>query len=1743
MKPELISDTAAAATAAAATNTNTTHRVAQTILSVEETSPEATATHAPQTGLPVLHCADTAPANILRFRRRGAFSRFLAKAAMLGAAVTAASVTPFDPDPADSPATARSLLGSFLAPTAQAADYSETGARPLNPGDYGTYENFTIATGGCLYYNGNVVQNLNAQYTWISGGGSDGNGALRIGDNNSAEVHINSKVVTIVARRAAVADDRTTFGGFENGATNGRGSTIWIHGVLRSAPTKNSYDTEMSFGQESGGSEANRRHIFILGSGEDFKGNVLFTNALNYFSFEIGDGTAAGNGSLAGGWDSATNNYALFSFGTNATNNLIFNRAAGSGTDVTALLDDNNNYLIHDNGTEDTTQKTYAKDNGDISLGYNINGAGSVIQRGTGSTTLVGTNTYTGATTVEAGKLILTGTNTGTSSVTVSPGATLVLDYANRDSHATAGTAILANKPLTLSGDGTDTPSLSILGGDSQGTLANAFSNLTLGADAVVSLVAGTGTTIALDLTALTLNGHTLAFEPDGDGTVTIKTNLPSSVYPDILFNGSPALVDSSGYLQAAADAPDVPVRGGVLSLANEIFTTHITDTGSGAATITIDDTGVTPAGGPLKVRALIMDSGTPGTINLSGKSLSLGTLELAAGTQLTLTDSTTAPTAPLGSQLALTTKVQLGENSTLTLARPTTVAAALAGTGTLALAASGEFTYNGNGTTFAGTVQIGAAGTTATTLTIPGAGFGTSATLAFGGTASVLQYTGAGSRTLGNVTGSGTVKATTGTALTVAANVPTLNFAVDSASSIRLGATVQIGDLTLAGGTYIPTSISTGGTGIALAGDVNLSGDVKFDIVALRDAGLLTIGGTYYFLDYTNLTAAPGTAYLFPGLPINSILFRDDGDKLGFYVQSLSFYRRTWTFGGDGGWSTGSFSNWSNVELPASATGDYFIFNGTGRTLTIGDDEVVRLLNGVTYTVSQLGDYDDMPTNADYGGLYKIDSNKWRITGGTIDTGTAETDKWAVMVRVTDGGLILDSKIIGSGNIAVKHRGNEQVGLIITGDASEYSGTIYCAPNRRGAALSGFGILGENADIVLDGKSWGASFFTINATTTFGAAVSMINTTTNSRLHIGVGNLHGYNDTNGTNFADWNTFAGVVTFTGNNNITVPVLVNRGILAVSKTENLGTSTVTLGNTGGIPGLQFIADGSTITKNVLIENASSIVKVGTADPLNDALDAITATYAGVFSGGGAITKTGKGTLILSNTNTYTGVTNVNAGILKVTGRLNNGTYSNTITIAAGAALEMANADAQTFSGGIAGAGKLIKSGGAGAVTLTTVKTYTGGTLISGGEIIGQLAFNGTNGVFGSFAAGNDILIQNGGILTINAADVFGNSGIATVTNQIITVEDGGLLRTGNTGGHFLGNIVLKGGNIELGAHDATWSFALMRTLAVTGGTAETPVESEIKMREGAAARLLKFGVASVPITVDAYSTLRVLVGTANGNNVATSAFVKKGGGILELTQAGTQTGVTIVEAGAIRFTDASVLGAATSVTLGDAASSTASGYLMFGAAGMNLSGKTLSLVTLAGGTGGGGIDTNGFDGTVSSVISGLGGFYKSGGGTLTLTNTSNSFSGAVNVIGVANVNEGVTTYNGVLASSDLSASGSNSALGAVSASIARDARKLKLENGGTFRFLGTQGSLSGADAPAAVRLPLAVTTGTTGFLDVPTADEVLAVGYINGSNIIKTGLGALYIGGGSGADDGVETGIAGGKLTVADGAVV
>ena len=122
--------------------------------------------------------------------------------------------------------------------------------------------------------------------------------------------------------------------------------------------------------------------------------------------------------------------------------NLVSNGGASGGTtsflgdlDVTGAITMTSGTLSFDGGSGILNAASIAVAGATVSMNFNrsssmafgnvISGVGGVRQTGTGTTTLSGNNTYSGATSVTAGTLLVNVTQTGTGAVAVSSGATL----------------------------------------------------------------------------------------------------------------------------------------------------------------------------------------------------------------------------------------------------------------------------------------------------------------------------------------------------------------------------------------------------------------------------------------------------------------------------------------------------------------------------------------------------------------------------------------------------------------------------------------------------------------------------------------------------------------------------------------------------------------------------------------------------------------------------------------------------------------------------------------------------------------------------------------------------------------------------------------------------------------------------------------------------------------------------------------------------------------------------------------------------------------------------------------------------------------------------------------------------------------------------------------------------------------------------------------------------------------------
>jgi autotransporter-associated beta strand protein len=163
-----------------------------------------------------------------------------------------------------------------------------------------------------------------------------------------------------------------------------------------------------------------------------------------------------------------------------------------------------------------------------------------------------------------------------------------------------------------------------------------------------------------------------------------------------------------------------------------------------------------------------------------------------------------------------------------------------------------------------------------------------------------------------------------------------------------------------------------------------------------------------------------------------------------------------------------------------------------------------------------------------------------------------------------------------------------------------------------------------------------------------------------------------------------------------------------------------------------------------------------------------------TFAGTITGPGRVSQLGQlstSNIMLTAANTYSGLTTVGAGILTAANATGSATGTGSISVSAGATLQIGNgtaagsvagdisnsglvffnrSDAATFSGVISGPSTgVVSVNGAGGTTFTGANTYTGTTIVGTNDTL-VLAHAGG----GTLASGSDVSLGGGAVLNVN-----------------------------------------------------------------------------------------------------------------------------------------------------------------------------------------------------------------------------------------------------------------------------------------------------------------------------------------------------------------------------------------------------
>jgi len=495
------------------------------------------------------------------------------------------------------------------------------------------------------------------------------------------------------------------------------------------------------------------------------------------------------------------------------------------------------------------------------------------------------------------------------------------------------------------------------------------------------------------------------------------------------------------------------------------------------------------------------------------------------------------------------------------------------------------------------------------------------------------------------------------------------------------------------------------------------------------------------------------------------------------------------------------------------------------GGNLNLGGSEKIgelygagNLGNGGGLVTVDSGDFGGVTSGT--GGLTKVSTGTLKFTGANTYTGATRVDV-GTMELSGSGSLVSDSITIASGATLDNLNGGLDTAATVTNDGTFNiagvddtvtelinTGTVngtatLTALNYRlnsGSTINanlGTGTVDANGTVALNGTSNAETFNVQTGVTTLGSAERLRNDGTvavssgaelilGGDEKIGVLNGAGTVDVVASRLsADSGIFSGVIEGSGGlTKVSADTLVLSGVNTYTGSTLVEAGLVEL--TGSLVGTTVkVSSGATLDViNAGLADGTDAEVLGTLQVRNDeTIDTLTGSgsvfldgseltlnsgnFSGVISGGGSLEKVSTGSLILTGANTYTGPTDVRAGILELSG--SGSLVSSPVTIATGATLNNLNggfsAAATVNNHGTLHLGTsddtilaLVNTGaltGSGTLTAATYQ-LDGGSVINANLGTGVVTTGGTVVLNGTSLAGT-VNIPLGSILTLGSAE--------------------------------------------------------------------------------------------------------------------------------------------------------------------------------------------------------------------------------------------------------------------------------------------------------------------------------------------------------------------------------------------------
>ncbi|HEU5280609.1 MAG TPA: autotransporter-associated beta strand repeat-containing protein, partial [Gammaproteobacteria bacterium] len=735
-------------------------------------------------------------------------------------------------------------------------------------------------------------------------------------------------------------------------------------------------------------------------------------------------------------------------------------------------------------------------------------------------------------------------------------------------------------------------------------------------------------------------------------------------------------------------------------------------------------------------------------------------------------------------------------------------------------------------------------------------------------------------------LTGTNTLTVQAGRDIIINANIATNNAAItmtanDSTAGSTSSRAAGTGDIVMGAG----TSINSGTAALSLT----------------IDPSTATSGSNTYSPGNMTLINLTGGAISLTGTSASSSV-----TATGNIATSTSL---TINMGGGSNFNTGVISGAGSIIKQGSSTLDISGANTySGGTTINGGIVLLGSATGLGSGTLTLGSNTLRPTTT------ATIANAISCTGCTLS---------ALFSGFTLSGLISGTSMTVTGGssatINITNTGNTY-----NGGTNMNLGTINNTLAFAGGTAAGSGAITLTSG-TLAATSGGVTIG--NAITASGGSIGGSNDFTLSGVVSGSGTLN-------------KTGSNTITLSGNSNAYTGIIaINAGTISAAHANALGTSA---GSTQIFSGATLDINNVSITTGEPLQFASNPIITGTGTAsLSSNINLIiggsglsiggtgTLTLSGVLSGsaGFGFTKIGAGTLILSNTNTYQGSTNINAGSVSVSADGNLGTapgsptaniifnggslittadmtldVNRSISMTGTGSFAPATSTTLTIPGVISGTGVLTMLG-AGTLSLTGANTFSGGLTISSGTLSA-----GTNTALGSGVTNlSGTLVTSTGGLTLANDIYFGGGGTIGGSNDFTlsgNISSGDVTKSGsntvtlsNSGNSYDGNTFINAGTLSVASDGALGTNFGVGNMTLNGGTLRATGSFTLNSARG-----ISLNSGSSSISVDPTFTL-----TYGGVIAGAGDFVKAGTGTLSLGGANTYTGATTLSGGTLSFT--------------------------------------------------------------------------------------------------------------------------------------------------------------------------------------------------------------------------------------------